>query len=74
MMTIGEQIHLIRKRNKETQRDLADAIKVAPSAVSHWELEKQEPNAYAIREICKHYQISADWLLGLDKIGMKEVK
>lgn len=69
MMTIGERIHLLRKRNRETQKDLADAINVSFTAVSHWEMELQEPNAYAIREICKHYRISADWLLGLKDNG-----
>ena len=66
MMTIGEKIHLLRKRSGESQMDLADALQVSNSCVSHWEIEKQQPNAYAIREICKHYKVSADWLLGLE--------
>lgn len=66
MMTIGEKIHLLRKRSGESQMALADAIQVSSACVSHWEIEKQQPNAYAIREICKHYKVSADWLLGLE--------
>lgn len=66
MLTIGEKIHLLRKRSGESQMELADAIQVSASAVCHWEIERQQPNAYAIREICKHYKVSADWLLGLE--------
>lgn len=66
MLTIGEKIHLLRKRNGESQMELADALKVSVSAVCRWEIERQQPNAYAIMEICKHYKVSADWLLGLE--------
>lgn len=66
IMTIGEKIYLLRKRNGESKMELADALQVSTSAVCHWESERQHPNAYAIREICKHYKVSADWLLGLE--------
>ena len=66
MLTIGEKIHLLRKRNGESQMELSDALQVSHSCVSHWESDRQQPNAYAIREICKHYKVSADWLLGLE--------
>ena len=65
-MTIGERIHLIRKRSGESQKELAEHIGTHLTAVSHWEREMQEPQAHAIREICKHYKVSADWLLGLE--------
>ena len=66
MMTIGERIHLIRKRTGESQKELAEYIGTHLTAVSHWERGMQEPHARAIREICKHYKVSADWLLGLE--------
>lgn len=36
-MHIGERIKMLRKERKMTQEDLANVLKVAPTAVSAWE-------------------------------------
>ena len=43
-MTIGKQIRELRKKQKMTQEDLANALYVTPQAVSQWERDLTIPN------------------------------
>ena len=43
-MTIGQQIRALRKKQKMTQEDLANALYVTPQAVSQWERDLTIPN------------------------------
>ena len=43
-MTIGKQIRDLRKKQKMTQEDLANALYVTPQAVSQWERDITIPN------------------------------
>ena len=43
-MTIGQQIRELRKKQKMTQEDLANALYVTPQAVSQWERDLTIPN------------------------------
>ena len=69
-LSVGEKLSILRKRHKENQHDLAIAIKCGDSTISR--LERNITNLYPelLIAICKHYNISADWLLGIE--GSKE--
>lgn len=49
-----------------TQRDVAKRLELTPSAVNLWEAGKTEPAASHLAEMARWYQVSTDWLLGVD--------
>ena len=65
MTVIGERLADIRKDHGETQADLAARLNVSVSAVRSWEQEKSSPSHDLLISICRMYQVSADFLLGL---------
>lgn len=62
---IGERIKELRNRAGEKQTTLARAIYVCGSSVTHYENGERIPDAVTIAAIAKHYNVSADYLLGL---------
>lgn len=65
-MTLGERIHLIRRRQKMTQQALADAVGV--SKVTIFRIEKGDfgdVKGQTIAKMAKVLNVSADYLLGL---------
>jgi len=65
IILIGERIQYIRKYYDETQQELADAIHMSVHTVRYWEQERGAITVEALLEICKHYKVSSDYLLGL---------
>ena len=62
---ISARIKYIRKQRGEIQADLAKAIGTVPNRISQWETGSKKPSAGNIIKLCQHYNVSADWLLGL---------
>ncbi|GHV01427.1 hypothetical protein FACS1894211_11150 [Clostridia bacterium] len=48
-----------------TQQQVADLLVMSVTGYASWEQGLAEPNLSAIRKLCKIYNISADYLLGL---------
>ncbi len=65
---IGERLKEIRKDNKDTQASLARKLNVSLSTVKSWERENSSPNHDIVVAICKMYNVSADFLLGVSDI------
>lgn len=65
---IGELLAEVRKDHGHTQKDLAEKLHVTVSAVRSWEQEKSSPSHETLVSICRLYQVSADYLLGLTRI------
>ena len=61
----GERLHNVRTEHGETQLALAQALGVGKSQVSEMENGKKTTTAEKIAAICEHYQVSANYLLGL---------
>lgn len=57
-----------------TQRDVAKRMELSPSAVNLWESGKTEPSASDLAELSRWYQVSTDWLLGVNDEGRPLVK
>lgn len=49
-----------------TQRDVAKRLHLSPSAITLWEKGKTQPNAEHLAELSRWYQVSTDWLLGVE--------
>ena len=62
---IGERLAEIRKDHGDTQVSLAEKLKVSLPAVRAWEQGKSDPGHDLLVSICKLYDVSADYLLGL---------
>lgn len=62
----------LREANRLSQYALAEALQVSQSAVAKWELGKTEPTASALISMAKYFDVSTDYLLGLeDEFGNK---
>ena len=65
---IGERLAEVRKDYGHTQQDLAERLNVTKFTVSNWEQEKSEPSQELLVAICRLYNVSADYLLGLSSV------
>lgn len=71
-MIINERIKELRKEQNLTQVQLAKRSGFTQGAITDWEKGKKLPSADAIIAICKAFDVSADYLLGLeDEHGTK---
>ena len=61
----GERVSVIRKQHGETQKMLGDTIGMSSNNVSEMEGGKKTTTSEKIAKICRHYHVSADYLLGL---------
>ena len=67
-----KRIKELRLENKLTQRQIAEKLHIAHVSYLHWEHGKTEPSINSICELCKIFEVSADYLLGLeDEDGRK---
>lgn len=64
-MSYFERLKQIREDNDLTQADIAVFLKTTKQQVSKWETGKQIMGVDKIILLAKHYNISADYLLGL---------
>jgi transcriptional regulator with XRE-family HTH domain len=64
MMTIGEKIKELRKKNDLTQEKLADYLCVSYQAVSKWECGLSSPDISLLLPLAKLFGVTTDELLG----------
>ena len=62
---IGERLQEIRKDHGDTQQTLAEKLNISLYAVRCWEQDKTAPSHETLVAICRLYQVSSDYLLGL---------
>lgn len=56
----------LREERELSQAQLAQKIKTSQSAVAKWELGQREPTAGNIVALARFFNVSSDFLLGLD--------
>lgn len=64
-MSFGEKLRLLRENAEMNQTELGIVIQATQRKVSYLECGKCEPSMEDVVAICKHFKISADYLLGL---------
>lgn len=59
-----------------TQQQLAKEISIGQATISQWESGESKPNVDALIALCKYYDVSADFILGIsrDKEGAGKLK
>ena len=65
-MTFGEILKELRKERKMTQTELASHLCTTQDSISLWELGKSYPDIPTLIKIAKFFDISTDYLLGLE--------
>ena len=61
--------HRIKEQRKEkglTQKQLAELVQKSVTGVASWEQGLSEPCVNDIRTLCRIFEVSADYLLGLE--------
>jgi len=49
-----------------TQKQLASAINTTDDSIFSWEKGRSQPSFDALRALCKYFEVSSDYLLGLE--------
>ena len=72
METVGEKIRNLREEKGLTQPELAKLVGVSNGTVSFWENGENEPKASYVRKLATVFEVTSDYLLGLeDETGAK---
>ena len=59
------RVKKLRKANGDQQKELAEAIGATQATISDIENARKATSFDRLAEICRHYNVSADYLLGL---------
>lgn len=66
MNGFGEKIKELREEKGLSQMNLSKQIDITQSAIARYELELTEPRASDIKKICEFFNVTSDYLIGLD--------
>lgn len=61
----GQKIRELRQEKNLTQLQLAEMLDTTASTVGKYEREFLQPNVDMIAKLCKIFDVSADYLLGM---------
>ncbi len=66
--SISEKLKTLRVSKHLTTRDVAKALNIGTGTYSNYETGKCKPSFDILISICKYFNVSADYLLGLSDI------
>lgn len=69
--TVAENIAYYRKRNHDTQQDLAEKLQYSDKSVSKWERGESTPDVYVLARMADLYHLSVDDYLQEKKVPKK---
>ncbi len=64
-MTIGQRLKAVRENHNEKQQDIAMLLGTTQNYISRYESGKHDIPAYRLAILCRHWNVSADYILGL---------
>lgn len=71
-MEFKDILKSIRKERGMTQKDVYELLNMSANGYASWEQGRTEPDIKSIKKLCKIFEVSADYLLGLeDEMGKK---
>ncbi len=65
MMKTNEALRRFRKERGLSQADLCEVLQMKQPQYSRYEVGLRDMKSEQIKTICEHYNVSADYLLGL---------
>ncbi|MBD5584754.1 MAG: helix-turn-helix transcriptional regulator [Clostridia bacterium] len=66
MNKFSERLKQLRIEKKLSQKELATILEVDQRSVSNWEKAVREPDYAMLIKIADYFEVSADYLLGLE--------
>ncbi len=66
MKVFADRLLELRKEKEISQATLAKALGVSFSVVCYWETDRSEPTAPNLVKIVEYFNVSVDYLLGLE--------
>ena len=66
-LSFGEKVRILRESEGINQTQLAEKVNMTQRKISYIECDKFEPSIQDIIALCTHFNVSADYLLGLPK-------
>lgn len=67
-MTFGERLTELRNERKLSQKYVSDSIEVAQPTYALYEADKREPGFETLKKIALFFDVTTDYLLGLDDV------
>lgn len=64
--TFCQRLKLLRLLNNMQQKDVAKSLGIKPSTYGMYERGEREPSLYTLYQIADFFNVSADYLLGLE--------
>lgn len=74
LFTLAERIKLLREQKGITQAELARILGISRSGVNAWEMGLSIPSTQYIVELAKNFNVSTDFLLGMEETATVSVK
>lgn len=68
-MKFNERLKNIRKECGLTQKDVYEKLNISPNGYASYEQGRTEPNIETLVKLCNIFNVSADYLLGIDENG-----
>ena len=65
-MKFNERLKEIRRESGYVQKDIYERLQVSPNCYASWEQGRTQPDIENIKKLCKIFEVSADYLLGLE--------
>ena len=62
----SERLKELREESNLTQKTFANKLNISKSAVSAWEIGRNQPSYDLLIEIAKFFNVSTDYLLGIE--------
>ncbi len=66
-MEIATKLKEVRKKHGETQSDIAMLLGTTQHQISKYESGKHDIPAYRLAILCKHWKVSANYILGIEE-------
>ena len=62
----SDRVKLLREASKLSQVQLAQKVGVTKQTVSNWENDNILPSVEMLIKVCKYFNVSTDYMLGID--------
>lgn len=73
LFLLSSKIKMLRENQKLTQADLARKLGLTRSSINAWEMGLSVPSTNYIVELARLFDVSSDYLLGLDETSTLKV-
>ena len=62
----GQRIRELREEENKSQKQLAIITGIPQATIARYELEKTEPRVTEIKILCNYFNVTSDYLIGIE--------